>query len=208
MYVLWTISIGQRQNLSTVNIFSFGFTKFTFEFGSPIRDMKFAMTDPQILDRAHRDYLQSRILTAHPTEIVEMLYQLAIDSLNEAIGHLKTGDHFARARAITKAEEAVHELVVSLDHSVNAPLTKNLAGLYQFVLTQMVTGNSRKSEREFREALSILTTLAAAWSEVRRQVCAQVHNAEDVAAEAPQRTDFFSPYGQAMPEAYSRDWSA
>jgi flagellar biosynthetic protein FliS len=169
-----------------------------------------AMTDPQILDRAHRDYLHSRILTAHPTEIVEMLYQVAIDSLNEAIEHLKTGDHFARSRAITKAEEAVHELAVSLDHTVNAPFTKTLAGLYQYVLTQMVMGNSRQSEREFRDALSILTKLASTWTEVRKKVCAEAQLAEEVPTDsAADRTDFASPYGQAMPaEIQSRDWSA
>ena len=38
-------------------------------------------------------YLESRILSAHPVEIVAMLYEVAIDSLNDAIAQL-------RARAI------------------------------------------------------------------------------------------------------------
>ena len=167
------------------------------------------MTDPQILEQAHRDYMQSRILTAHPVELVEMLYQVAIDSLAEAIAQLKAGDRLARARAVTRAQGAVHELAVSLDHSVNAPFTRTLADLYQYVLMQTTMGHSRESEREFLDALSILTTLAGAWSEVKRQVCEQSHPAEEAAPDPEgYPSNPGSPYAQPLPGAVpSRDWS-
>ena len=57
------------------------------------------MTDVQADSQAHRDYLESRILSAHPVEVVHMLYQVAIDSLNAAIACLRTGDNFGRSRA-------------------------------------------------------------------------------------------------------------
>jgi flagellar biosynthetic protein FliS len=168
------------------------------------------MNDPQIFEQAHRDYLESRILTAHPMEIVEMLYQVAIDSLHAAIGHLKSGDRFARAAAVTKAQEAVHELAVSLDHTVGASFTHTLAGLYQFVLQQITLGHARQSEREFQEAMAILTTLSGTWSEVKRQVCGEAQAAVEV--EAPELEtvppSFHSPYGApAFAELSSRDWN-
>lgn len=165
------------------------------------------MNDPQMMEQARRDYLESRILAAHPTEIIEMLYQVAVDSLREAIEQLKSGDRFARSRAVTRAQEAVHELAVSLDPSVKAPFTHRLAGLYQYVLREITMGHARQSEREFQDALSVLTTLAAGWSEVRRQICDQ--KTEEA---APKADDEFagvhSPYDEGVYSAVSsRDWS-
>ena len=48
------------------------------------------VTDSQTLQRAHRDYQESRILSAHPVEVVHMLYQVAIDNLTAAIANLKS----------------------------------------------------------------------------------------------------------------------
>src|SRR5277367_1172480 len=104
-------------------------------------DMKTAMTDAQTAQRAYKDYLESRIATAHPVEIIHLLYQVAIDNLNLAITHLKSGDAFARAKAVTKAELAVDELIIALDHSVGANFTRTLADLYGYVLRQIVAGH-------------------------------------------------------------------
>ncbi len=167
------------------------------------------MNDPQILRQAKRDYLQSRILTAHPVEIVEMLYQVAIDSLQEAIAELKSGDRFARSRAVSRAQEAIHELAVSLDRSVKAPFTANLAALYQYVLHQINMGHSRQSEPEFQDALSILIKLAGTWAEVRAKVCQTGGSAEEVSSEQEaELVGFTSPYGSAgFVPVSSRDWS-
>ena len=65
-----------------------------------IRDMKFVPSlDP--VQQAQRDYLESRVLSAQPAELVEMLYQVAIQSLKKAIGYLKSGDALARAGEIS-----------------------------------------------------------------------------------------------------------
>lgn len=167
------------------------------------------MNDPQILRQAKRDYLQSRILTAHPVEIVEMLYQVAVDSLQEAIAELKSGDRFARSRAVSRAQEAVHELAVSLDRSVKAPFTANLAALYQYVLHQINMGHSRQSEPEFQDALTILTNLAGTWSEVKEKVCQTGNSVEESGSEPEaELAGFASPYASArFAQVSSRDWS-
>ena len=40
-------------------------------------------SDP--VQQAQREYLESRILAAQPAELIEMLYQIAIQSLSKAI---------------------------------------------------------------------------------------------------------------------------
>jgi flagellar protein FliS len=127
--------------------------------------------DDQFAQQAHREYLEQRVLSAHPVERVYLLYQVAIDSVNVALARLKDGDIFARGRAITKAHEAVDELNFALDHSVGASFTGTIAELYGYIQRQLVTGHVQKSEQALQEALSVLTTLADAWKEVVARTC-------------------------------------
>jgi flagellar biosynthetic protein FliS len=174
------------------------------------RDMK-RVTDAQ-REQAHREYLESKALSAQPTELVHMLYQLAIDNLNAAIACLDTGDAFARARAVTKAEEAVHELVVSLDRSVDAPFTRTLADLYNYVLNCTVKGHAEKSKHAFQDALSVLTTLAGAWTQIKDEFADRLQYVsvlEERESPASSQTD--SPYCSYSPSSStlgsSRDWT-
>jgi flagellar secretion chaperone FliS len=170
------------------------------------------MTDAQAIRQAHRDYVESQVLSAQPVEIVHLLYQVAMDNLNAAIAHLKNRDAFARSTAVTKAEMAVDELLLALDHSVGAPFTRTLAGLYDYVLQQIIKGHARQSEQAFREALSILSILASAWAEVKATVVA-----DPPPAPAPPTPSVSEPQGKGDPAgAYSwgpaaapgsRDWS-
>ncbi len=173
--------------------------------------------DPKTLEQAQRRYMEGKLFSSHPAEIVHMFYQVAIDNLNAAIAHLKSGEAFARATAVSKAEEAVGELVLSLDHSVNASFTHTLAELYAYAMQRIVEGHAKQSERAFREALSILTTLADTWAEVKRRVCEEM-KAADAAMDAVPETaepeprarvnDPYAAYSQNLPVAAgSRDWS-
>jgi flagellar protein FliS len=130
-----------------------------------ICDKKFVQS-PDPVQKAQRDYLESRILSAQPAELVEMLYQIAIQSLNKAIGHLKSGDAMARAGEITRAQEAVNELMAALDHTAGASFTQTLASLYAYVQTQILQGHAGKSEEALQRAIGILTTLQEGWSGV------------------------------------------
>jgi flagellar biosynthetic protein FliS len=174
--------------------------------------------DAKTLQQAQRSYAEGQVLSAHPVEIVHMLYHVAIDNLHAAIAHLKNRDAFARAYAVSKAEEAVGELVLSLDHSVNAPFTHTMADLYAYALQRTVEGHSKQSEQAFQEALSILTTLSDTWAEVKRRVCEENHEPEaspeprvpePVAVELEEKSkDPYAAYSQSLPVAAgSRDWS-
>jgi len=168
--------------------------------------------------QAHRDYLESRVLGAHPIEVVEMLYQVAIDNVNLAITHLKAGDALARARAVTKAEQAVDELVLAVNPSVQASFTSTLVDLYHYVLQRIIRGHAQQSEQAFRDALNVLTILAEAWSELKAKELekpeapaantALAH--DEPAAElepGPAANNPYAAYGAAVSSG-SRDWSA
>jgi len=127
--------------------------------------MKFVQS-PDPVQQAQRDYLKSRVLSAQPAELVEMLYQIALQSLRKAIGYLKSGDALARAGEISRAQEAVNELMAALDHSVGASFTQTLASLYAYVQQQILKGHAGKSEEALQRAIGILETLQEGWSGV------------------------------------------
>ena len=166
--------------------------------------------DDQFAQQAHRDYVENRVFSAHPVERVQMLYDVAIASVNTAIARFKDGDIFARGRAVTKAHEAVDELILALDHSVGASFTHTLAELYGYVQRQLVAGHSQKSEEAFHKALSVLTTLADAWKEVVIRTCGSGStHAEPTPQEPSEISPSHSAYDGApqMASTSSRDWS-
>jgi flagellar secretion chaperone FliS len=169
------------------------------------------MTDAKLNSQAYRDYIESRVLSAHPVEIVEMLYQVAIDNLNVAIASLKTGDHFERSRAVTKAQGAIHELLAALDPGASESMCRNLAELYDYVLREMSTGHVRRSEEALRNALGVLKTLSEGWSGVKTSVIGGNQTAE---AESPvpqkqaEATGISRWYTESSPvPASAQDWS-
>ena len=167
--------------------------------------------DDQFAQQAHRDYIENRVFSAHPVERVQMLYDVAIASVNTAIARFKDGDIFARGRAVTKAHEAVDELTLALDHSVGANFTHTLAELYSYVQRQLVAGHSQKSEEAFHQALSVLTTLADAWKEVVIRTCG-TGSSQQVEPTSPEPAGTSQPHSAYdgvphMASTSSRDWS-
>jgi flagellar protein FliS len=172
---------------------------------------------PDPVQQAQREYLETRILSAQPTELIEMLYQVAIQSLKKADSHLKSGDAMARSREVSRAQEAVNELMAALDHSVGASFTQTLASLYVYVQQQILQAHSGPSQEAFHRAIGILTTLEEGW----RGVCADLAKANQPVASAQEQSESAyvetTPaatgdrkneyYQEAVPVA-SRDWSA
>jgi len=172
---------------------------------------------PDPVQQAQRDYMESRVLSAQPAELIELLYDVALRSLKKAIGHLKSGDALARAGEISRAQEAVNELMAALDHTVGASFTQTLASLYAYVQQQILKGHAGPSEEALQRAIGILDTLREGWSGVstelnqKNQTVAPV--AEYVEADLPAEIstgagDRSVEYYQEAVPGPSRGWSA
>jgi flagellar secretion chaperone FliS len=171
-------------------------------------------SDP--VQQAQREYLESRVLSAQPADLIAMLYQIAIQSLRKAIGHLKSGDALARSREVTRAQEAVNELMAALDHSVGASFTQTLAALYVYVQQQVLKGHAGPSEEALQRAIGILSTLEEGW----QGVCSELAKANQAAPQATQYQpgqadeelatvgDRSGEYRQDAVPVASRNWSA
>ena len=168
------------------------------------------------LKQAHREYMKSRILSAHPLEITAMLYDVAIGALENALRYLKDGNALARANEVSRAQEAVNELMVSLDHSVDASLTGNLASLYVYVQEQILKGHVQQSEDAFRAALAVLKPLWEGWTEIRKaevqseareQRNFEIADAEPIISPSPVAVSERGLGYQQEPDPVSRGWN-
>lgn len=108
-------------------------------------------------------YLESRVLSADPIELVQMLYRAAAAAVRDARSHLAAGDIAARSRSVTKACEIVIELAASLDLQRGGQMAVELSRLYDFTLGRLMEGNTKQTDGPLEEALSVLTTLGEAW---------------------------------------------
>lgn len=112
------------------------------------------------------NYLETRVLSATPLELVGLLYEGAIDSIREARRHLAAGNIRDRGRSITKSLEIVGELASSLDRQAGGELGDRLGALYEFIQQSLMEANFRQDEEGLKHAESLLVTLQEAWSQV------------------------------------------
>jgi flagellar secretion chaperone FliS len=112
---------------------------------------------------ANDAYLENRVLSADPMELVRMLYQAAIAAVRTARRHLETGDIAARSHSINKACAIVAELQTSLDHERGGDLSARLDALYDYLLRKLLDANFKQSDACLAEVLGLLSTLSEGW---------------------------------------------
>ncbi len=108
-------------------------------------------------------YLESRILSASPLDLVNILYEHAILEIHQARQSLVRGDVAARSRSISKAIAIIGELQIALDLEAGGEIAANLGQLYQYMRAQLTAGNLRQSDAPFAEVTRLLESLGDAW---------------------------------------------
>jgi len=122
---------------------------------------------------AHRAYLESRVLSADPLELVRLLYQTAMDAVREARKHLKAGEIRERAAAISKSSKTLFELMQALDFDRGGEIAGRLAQLYDYMLRRLNDANFKQDDAPLVEVLGLLTTLAEGWEAIQPTAEAQ-----------------------------------
>lgn len=118
----------------------------------------------------HNAYLESRVLSAGPIELVRLMYQAAIAEVRGARTHLQSGDIRGRSKAVAKACAILTELTVSLDRKLGGEYAERLADLYGYMMRKLTEANFRQSEELLAEVLGLLTTLLEGWEGMQSQL--------------------------------------
>jgi flagellar protein FliS len=147
-------------------------------------------------------YLDTRVLSADPLELVHILYQHTEQMVADARRHLANGNIAGRGHSITRAIAAVDQLDSSLDRVTGGPLVRNLAGLYTYMRGKLIMANATQQDAPLAEVERLLKTLGEAWSAIRPAAQAESGNFA-----APQR-GFESLAAEPQMEYAGQGWSA
>ena len=111
-------------------------------------------------------YLQSKVMTASPEELVLMLYDGAIRFMNQAVVHLEASNKPSAHESSIRAQAIVAELMGGLN--MDMEISKNLMSLYDYLQYVMVGANIDKDVDKSRHAIELLRELRETWQEAMK----------------------------------------
>lgn len=115
-------------------------------------------------------YFKIKIEGASPINLVIMLYEGAVNAIDDAIEELNGRNRDQYNQKIIFAQDCVRELKNSLNMEAGGEISKNLFTLYGFVLNMLVEANiARSSPKKYLEhAKHILDGLLDSWKQVQK----------------------------------------
>src|SRR5436190_15496871 len=112
-------------------------------------------------------YLEERILSATPLELIEILYTAAIDRVRSARRHLSTDDAMARSEDVSKTLAILSELTLALDGKEASESAATYSAIYLYLQKRLVEAHSQQSDSIFAEVEEMLASLAENWRGVK-----------------------------------------
>ncbi len=108
-----------------------------------------------------------KITNASPTGIIVILYDLAIEYIQEADKCFKKDDHEGARVQCTNAERVLGDLIESLDFSyeISFPLFR----IYEFVSGQITKAVLKNDAKLLEDAVRLLSSLKGSFEELSRQ---------------------------------------
>jgi flagellar protein FliS len=118
--------------------------------------------------------------------VLLMLYNAAIELLEEAKISIERGDVFEKGEHLSQAHTIISELLASLDVEIGGEMARNLEALYIFMLDQVFTANLNNDTKPLDVVISLLRPLYRAWEEAitaeRERVAQEYNRRSEVAA--------------------------
>jgi flagellar secretion chaperone FliS len=111
-------------------------------------------------------YRDVAVKTANPIQLIVMLYDGAIQSLQQAQEFLKRRDIAGRARAINRATAIISELQASLNFKEGGDIAFSLNRLYSYMRQQVFNANVEQRPEPLAEVVRLLENLRSAWHEL------------------------------------------
>lgn len=114
------------------------------------------------------EYRKNAVNSASPLQLVIMLYDGAIHSMELAKAAIASGDLFTQNAQLQKAQRIVAELTSCLDMKEGGEIAQNLFGLYGYVYNCLVEANLGDDASKIDASLTVMTNLRESWSEIER----------------------------------------
>jgi flagellar secretion chaperone FliS len=126
-----------------------------------------------------KEYISNRVTSASPMELTRMLYEGALQAVQEAVTAHRAGDILGRGNAVTRAVEILGELRFSLRRDVAPQYCDTLAGLYGYLQRRLIQAHAEKSENMLQEVGRLIQTLLEGWVGAMDNLAAALAAGED-----------------------------
>jgi flagellar protein FliS len=112
-------------------------------------------------------YLEQKILSASPLELVTISYQCAAQAVRDARACLAEGNKRERAGCISLAHNIIAELYTSLDRKADGgKISGELGRLYDYMMRKLLEANTDQADAPLAEVLDLVTSLSEAWVKI------------------------------------------
>ena len=119
-------------------------------------------------------YKETRVKTASQGQLVIMLYEEAVKSLDMGLellalnagGKKNPGNIEKISKSILKTQEIITELTVSLDFEQGGEIAKNLFSLYTWFNKELLEANISQDIKRVNSVRNQINELRSAWAEV------------------------------------------
>lgn len=111
----------------------------------------------------------SAVDSANPHQLIQMLYQGALDSLQSSLGHIERKDFEAKGKSIGKAISIIGGLQGVLDHEKGGEVAKNLDSLYDYMSVRLYEASLENSQEKVREVIGLLREIKAGWDGIAEE---------------------------------------
>lgn len=112
--------------------------------------------------------VESGVSAADPHKLISMLYQGALLAIANAKNGIMRKDIPAKGAAISKAILIIDDgLKASLDKKVGGELAQNLASLYDYMTSRLLTANMKNDMAALDEVARLLADLKSTWDSIR-----------------------------------------
>jgi flagellar protein FliS len=112
---------------------------------------------------------ESGAQSATPHQLILMLFNGAVERINQAKGHMQRGNIPEKGLLISKAIAIVGELQASLDLKVGGDLAENLFLLYDYINRRLLAANAENNVDYLDEAATLIKEIKSAWEEMPRE---------------------------------------
>jgi flagellar secretion chaperone FliS len=114
-------------------------------------------------------YREVAVKTANPLQLVVMLYDAAIYSIQEAREQIARKDIAGRSRSINRCISIISELQSCLNHQAGGEIASSLDRLYDYMKRRIFRANVDQSVQPLAEIEVLLESLRSAWVQLGTQ---------------------------------------
>lgn len=112
---------------------------------------------------------QTGVEGANPHQLIGMLYQGALDNLQQALGCIDRDDYEGRGRHLGRVITILGGLQGFLDHDQGGDISRNLDSLYEYMSVRLYDASREHNKAPVEEVIKLVREIKEGWDGIEEQ---------------------------------------